>query len=219
MTSNDFPPTMRTTLAILLLLAASPLAAQEIVTGAALDSLTGAPLPCVEVTLRDTAGRVVARALTARDGGFRLENPPGEHMLQFEVFGRAPVTRAILPADSATGRPRYYPLVFDVELPRGLMWPDTTDSPPGRPLNHPRLGSVSQLARQGTFAVAVVRFAVAANGRVDRSSIQMLESSEKTWERSVIDFLKDVQYEPARRDGQPTCALVYGIPFDFNAHP
>jgi hypothetical protein len=210
---------MRIIVALALLLGATPLAAQRVVRGLALDSLTGAPLRCVDVTLQDTTGKVVARTLTAADGSFRLESPPGRHELEFVVWGRAPAKRTILSPDSATGRPRYYPLVFDIELPQGLTWPDTADSPPGRPLNRARFGSFGNLARQGVFALTVARFAVEASGRVDRSSIQVLESTNKTWEGAVMGFLKEVQYEPARRNGRPVCALVYGIPFNFNAHP
>ena len=82
----------------------------------------------------------------------------------------------------------------------GLVWPDTVDSPPGGPIKVPRLTGVSQLARQGIAAIAVVRFAVESSGRVDRSSIQVLESSHRTWERSVLDLLRDVEYAPARRN-------------------
>jgi TonB family protein len=209
---------MRTPILLTLLLAALPLGAQSPVSGVAVDSITDTPLRCVDVTLQDTAGRVVARTLTAADGGFRLESPSeGRHELQFAVWKRAPARRAI---QSTDGAPPRYALFFEsapaVPL---ILWPDTVDSPPGRPLKLPRLGSLSQLTRQGVAAVAVVRYAVDGNGRVDRSSIQVLESSHKTWERSVIDFLRGVEYEPARRNGQPVCALEYGQPFNFNSHP
>ena len=211
---------MRRTLLLVLLLAAAPLGAQQSVAGVAVDSLTGAPLRCVDVTLQDTTGRVVARTLTASDGSFGLETTTAPHELEFAVWNRAPTKRAILSADSATSRPRYYTLTFETALPEsGPVWPDTVDSPPGNPIKVPQLRGVSQLARQGVAAIAVVRFAVESSGRVDRSSIQVLESSHRTWERSVLDFLRDVEYAPARRNGQPVCALVYAIPFNFNSHP
>jgi TonB family protein len=211
---------MRTSILLASLLAAAPLGAQR-VTGVAVDSSTDVPLRCVDVTLQDTTGRVIARALTAADGSFGLEAPsPGPHELQFTVWRRAPAMRAIQSMDGSSEKPPRYALFFGSEPGQPvILWPDTVDSPPGRPRKLPQFGSLAQLARQGVAAIAVVRYAVDATGRVDRSSIQVLESSHKTWERSVVGFLRNVEYEPARRNGQPVCALEYGTPFNFNAHP
>ena len=208
---------MRVALSVALLLAAAPLAAQDVVGGVAIDSATGVPMRCVDVTLQDTTGHVLARTQTTSDGTFHLEGPAGPHELEFTVWNRAPVRRATLSMDSATRRSRLYTIAFEPAPPVPvIMWPDTVDSPPGRPIKIPRMRG---LIGRGEPAVAVVRYAVDSTGRVDRSSIQMLESSSTRWERTVVDFLREVQYEPARRNGQPVCALVYALPFNFNAHP
>lgn len=82
---------MRTSILLALLLAAAPLGAQR-VTGVAVDSSTDVPLRCVDVTLQDTTGRVLARTLTAADGSFGLEAAsPGPHELRFTGRNGQPV--------------------------------------------------------------------------------------------------------------------------------
>jgi len=209
---------IRRILPLALLLVARVTAAQGIV-GVVTDSATNEPLPCVDVTLQDSVGHVLQRALTAADGSFRLEAPAGPRSLEFAVWHRLPVKREMLSGDGA-GLPLHYALTFEPApaLPP-IFWPDTADSPPGRPLEMRPMRNLGQLVQRGEPAMAVVRYVVDSTGKVDRASIRVLESSHKDWERSVVGYLRDVRYEPARRNGQPVCALEYGTPFNFNAHP
>jgi TonB family protein len=211
---------MRTALCFLLLSSPALLSAQGFVGGVAFDSASGAPLRCVDVSVQDTAGRVFRRTQTAADGTFRLEAPAGPHQLEFAIWRHDPVKRTMLPVDGTSGGPPRYALTFEPTPPVPLiLWPDTADSPPGPAREMVPLRNLGQLARRGEAAVAVARYVVDSTGRVDRSSIQVLESSNRVWERSVVDFLREVRYQPARRNGQPVCALEYGTPFTFNAHP
>ena len=106
---------MRTSILLALLLAAAPLGAQR-VTGVAVDSSTDVPLRCVDVTLQDTTGRVLARTLTAADGSFGLEAAsPGPHELRFTVWRRAPAMRAIQSMDGSSEKPPRYALFFESE--------------------------------------------------------------------------------------------------------
>jgi len=63
---------MRLTLVAALFVAVAPLHAQGVVGGIAVDSATGMRLACVDVTLEDTTGHVVARAQTTNDGAFQF---------------------------------------------------------------------------------------------------------------------------------------------------
>src|SRR5512133_2598104 len=98
--------TIRRFFTLALLLVARTADAQDIV-GVVTDSATNEPLRCVDVTVQDTAGHVLRRTLTAADGAFRLETPPGPNQLEFAVWHRIPVRREVLSVDG-TGRPPQY---------------------------------------------------------------------------------------------------------------
>ena len=83
---------MRITLVVALLVVATPVHAQGLVGGIAVDSATGMRLPCVDVTLEDTTGRVVARAQTTYDGAFQFDAPArGAYRFRFSVWHHVPV--------------------------------------------------------------------------------------------------------------------------------
>jgi TonB family protein len=205
---------------VALLFATAPLWAQDSVRGYAVDAASGLPLRCVDVTVQDTSGHAVAHALTASDGSFRLDAPAGgTHRLEFAVWHFSPLT-TMMRADSVPGRPPVYPLMFEpAPLQPPVLWPDTADSPPGRPLKFIPLHYPTQLLRKGLGGMTLVRYAVDSTGKVDRSSIEVLDSSDRTVVKSVVDFLREIQFQPARRAARPVCSLEFAKSFTLNAHP
>ncbi|MDT8435607.1 MAG: carboxypeptidase-like regulatory domain-containing protein [Gemmatimonadota bacterium] len=76
--------------AALVFLAAAPAAAQTVV-GTVVEEGSGAPLAATFVVLEDPGGEVRARALTGRDGAFRIGAPgPGRWRLRTERIGFEP---------------------------------------------------------------------------------------------------------------------------------
>jgi TonB family protein len=208
---------VRTTLAIALSLAAAPLAAQQAVGGLALDARTGTPLRCLEVALQDTAGHTLAHTRTAVDGTFRFDSSSGGlQQLEFGAWRHLPVKAAVLQVGAAGQLPRYQ-LLFDAApgVPP-VLWPDTTDSPPGPPVKFVPPRTPTHLMMRGIGGSVLVRYVVDSTGRVDRSTIEVLESTGKEWTRTVVDYLRANQFAPARRAGRAVCALEYQVPFTFN---
>src|SRR5689334_25032412 len=126
---------MRATLSVALLLAAAPLHAQGLVGGIAVDSATGMHLPCVDVVLEDTTGRVVARTQTVSDGTFQFDAPArGAYRYRFSVWHHQSAIGPIENLDPSSERARMYQLAFVGHAqPQLKFWPDTADSPPGPP--------------------------------------------------------------------------------------
>jgi hypothetical protein len=44
-------------------------------------------------------------------------------------------------------------------------------------------------------------------------------ATDPRFEPAVTSYLQDVQLEPARRGGQPACALMLNQPFNFRLKP
>jgi hypothetical protein len=44
-------------------------------------------------------------------------------------------------------------------------------------------------------------------------------ATDPRFEPAVTSYLQDVQLEPARRGGQPACALMLNQPFNFSLKP
>jgi len=211
---------MRITLVLGLFVLAAPLRAQGLVGGFVMDSATGARLPCVDVTLEDTTGHVVARSLTTNDGAFQFDAPPrGAYRYTFSVWHHRPTTGPIEMLDPSSEKARIYQVVFAVDPPRKLkLWPDTVDSPPGAPRD-PRFARIpypKELYQKGIEGTVIVRYAVDSTGSVIGPSIRVTSATDPRFEPAVTTYLQQVQLAPARRAGQPACALMLNQPFNFS---
>lgn len=214
---------MRATLTVALLLAAAPLHAQGLVGGVTIDSATGMRLPCVDVVLEDTTGRVVARTQTVSDGTFQFDAPArGAYRYRFSVWHHQAAIGPIENLDPSSERARMYQLAFVGNPPQHLrLWPDTADSPPGAP-KEPRKAVISypkELYTKGIEGTVTVQYAVDSAGFVHGPSIRVISATDHRFEPAVITYLQDVQLEPARRNGQPACALMLNQPFNFKIKP
>ena len=211
---------MRITFSIALLLAAAPLRAQGLVGGVAVDSATGVRLPCVDVTLEDTTGRVVARDQTTYDGTFQFDAPAkGAYRYRFGVWHHLPVVGPTELLAPTSERARMYQLAFTNDPRQKLkLWPDTADSPPGPPrdLSQARIRYPKELYDKGIEGTVMVRYAVDSAGVVLGPSIRVLSATDPRFEPAVTSYLQDVRLAPARREGQPACALVLNQPFNFS---
>ena len=215
---------MRVTLsAALLLLSAAPLHAQGLVGGVAVDSATGMRLPCVDVALEDTTGRVVARTQTVNDGTFQFDAPArGAYRYRFSVWHHQAAIGPIENLDPSSERARMYQLAFVSDPQRHLkLWPDTVDSPPGVPrdLTRARIRYPKELYTKGVEGTVTVHYAVDSVGAVYGQSIRVISATDPRFEPAVITYLQDVRLEPARRDGRPACALMLNQPFNFKINP
>ena len=214
---------MRATLPVALLLAAAPLHAQGLVGGIAVDSATGMHLPCVDVVLEDTTGRVVARTQTVSDGTFQFDAPArGAYRYRFSVWHHQSAIGPIENLDPSSERARMYQLAFVADAqPHIKLWPDTVDSPPGAPRDLKRsvIRYPKELYAKGIEDTVTVHYAVDSLGFVRGQSIRVIRATDPRFEPAVTSYLQDVQLEPARRDGRPACALMLNQPFNFKIRP
>ena len=206
-----------------LLLSAPPLHAQGLVGGIAVDSATGVRLPCVDVALEDTTERVVARGLTTYDGTFQFDAPArGAYRYRFSVWHHLPVIGPLELLEPSSERARMYQLAFanDPQQKRRL-WPDTADSPPGAPRDpgKSRIAYPKELLEKGIEGTVTVHYAVDSAGSVIGPSIRVISATDPRFESPVSSWLQSVQLEPARRAGQPSCALMLNQPFNFSVKP
>jgi TonB family protein len=214
---------MRITLLAVLLVVAAPVHAQGLVGGIAVDSATGMRLPCVDVTLEDTTGRVVARGQTTSDGTFQFDAPTrGGYRYKFSVWHHLPVVGPTEMLDPSSERARMYQLAFANDPQQKLkLWPDTADSPPGVP-REPRRASIrypKELLDKGIEGTVTVHYAVDSTGSVIGPSIRVIAATDPRFEPPVSAYLQQVQLEPARRAGRPSCALMLNQPFNFSVKP
>lgn len=211
------------TLTLGLLLAAAPVHAQGLVGGIAVDSATGMRLPCVDVTLEDTTGRVVAREQTTSDGTFQFDAPArGAYRYKFSVWHHLPVAGPVEMLDPSSERARMYQLAFTNDPGTKLkFWPDTADSPPGLPRDpgQARIRYPKELYDKGIEGTVTVHYAVDSAGSVIGPSIRMISATDPRFEPPVSAFLQEVQLAPARRAGRPSCALMLNQPFNFSVKP
>lgn len=214
---------MRVTFIIALLSASAPLHAQGLVGGIAVDSSTGMRLPCVDVVLEDTTGRVVARTQTVNDGTFQFDAPArGAYRYRFSVWHHQAAIGPIESLDPSSEQARMYQLAFVADpVPHLKLWPDTADSPPGPPrdLAKARIAYPKELYAKGIEGTVTVHYAVDSLGLVRGESIRVIHATDPRFEPAVTSFLQDVQLEPARRNGQPACALMLNQPFNFRIKP
>jgi len=214
---------MRIALSIALLLAAAPLHAQGLVGGFAVDSATGMRLPCVDVALEDTTERVVARTQTTTDGMFQFDAPTrGAYRYRFSVWHHHAVVGPTELLDPSSEQARMYQISFTNDPDQQLkLWPDTADSPPGRPResSKARIHYPQELYTKGIEGTVTVHYAVDSLGVVLGPSIRVIRATDPRFEPAVTAYLQDVRLEPARRDGRPACALVLNQPFNFKINP
>ena len=214
---------MRFGLPVALLVVAVPLHAQGLVGGIAVDSATGMRLPCVDVALEDTTGRVVARTQTTYDGTFQFDAPPhGTYRYTFSVWHHRPVAGPIEQLDPSSERARMYQIAFVNDPETKLkFWPDTADSPPGLPRDpgRARIRYPLELYKKGIEGTVTVHYAVDSAGSVIGPSIRMISATDPRFEPPVSAFLQEVQLAPARRAGRPSCALMLNQPFNFSMKP
>ena len=214
---------MRITFVFALLVAATPLSAQGLVGGIAVDSATGARLPCVDVTLEDTTGRVVARELTTYDGTFQFDAPAnGAYRYRFSVWHHQSVVGPTELLATTSERARMYQLAFASDAQqKWKLWPDTVDSPPGPPRDpsQARIRYPKELFDKGIEGTVTVRYAVDSAGLVLGPSIRVLSATDPRFEPAVTSYLQDVRLAPARRAGRPVCALLVNQPFTFSLGP
>jgi hypothetical protein len=213
---------MRITLSLALLCVAAPVHAQGYVGGHLLDSATALPLPCVQVSLVDTAGRVVARQLSSSDGAFQLDAPPqGAYRLRFFIWSHDPLLGPVEQLEPSTERARRYLLTFREES-KPQRWQrsqqDTAaDAPSGLPLNREaaRLRYPHDLLMSGVPGDVTAHFVLDSTGRVIPLTVQIVRSTHHEFTNVVRKYLEKVQLEPARLDHRPVCTLIRDRPFTF----
>jgi TonB family protein len=214
---------MRIPLVVALLVVAAPVHAQGLVGGIAVDSATGMRLPCVDVALEDTTGRVVARGLTTYDGAFQFDAPVrGAYRYRFSVWHHLPVVGPTEMLEPSSERARLYQLAFANDPQQKLkLWPDTADSPPGVPREptKSRIPYPKELYQKGIDGTVIVQYAVDSAGSVIGPSIRVISATDPRFEPPVSAWLQSIQLEPARRAGQPSCALMLNQPFNFSVKP
>jgi TonB family protein len=206
----------------MLLLSSAPLHAQGVFAGVLVDPRLRTPLACVDVTLENSSAHEVARTQTTGDGAFQFDSPPaGSYRPRFSVWSHAPVYGAFETLDSASQHARVYQVDFGPLIREKLkVWPDTVDSPPGKPLHPDRVRPAypPDLRARGVEGSVSVRFVVDSAGSVIPPTIQVLESSDPGFSEAAVQYFRAVQYVPARRAGRPVCALLTGWPLTFGIH-
>src|SRR5829696_3917386 len=104
---------MRITRLAALLVVAAPVHAQGLVGGIAVDAATAMRLPCVDVTLEDTTGRVVARDQTTYDGMFQFDAPAaGAYRYKFSIWHHLAVAGPVEMLEPSSERARIYQVTF-----------------------------------------------------------------------------------------------------------
>jgi TonB family protein len=223
--------TVRTVFAGALALCAAslPVYAQGYIGGYALDSATSTPLPCLQVALIDTSGRVVARQLTTGEGQFQLDAPPkGTYRLRFFAWAHDTLLGPAEELEPTTERTRKYVLTLrpDAKLAaRAPAAPGTgktadtaADAPPRLP-RHAQLTPLrypQDLRENHVQGEVIVHYVVDSTGRVIPPTVQIARSTNQGFTDAVLPFLRLVQYAPARLDHHPVCALMRDWPFTFS---
>jgi TonB family protein len=216
----------RFTLSIALLLIARPLWAQGYIGGYALDSATNTPLPCLQVALVDTSGRVVTRQLTTGEGLFQLDAPPkGTYRLRFFAWAHDPLLGPTEELEPTTERTRRYVLALQPDAKLAARLPAATrtradtaaDAPPrllhsrSAPMRYPQ-----ELIANRVQGQVIVHYVVDSTGRVIPPTVLTARSTHDGFTDAVRTFLRSVKYEPARLDHRPVCALLRDWPFTFS---
>lgn len=92
--------------------------------GVARDAKLGTPLECLHVELADSAGNVVAQAVTDSAGEFQLEaQGVGAFRVTFDLHGWVPLSGPVDTLAAGDFKQRLYPLAFEKKIE-----PDTTSA-------------------------------------------------------------------------------------------
>jgi len=213
---------LRRSFLLIFIALSAPLHAQGVFAGVLVDPKLRTPLACVDVTLEDSASHEVARTQTTGEGAFQFDAPPiGSFRPRFSAWGHAPVYGAFETIDSTSQHARVYQVDFGPLIKeKHKLWPDTVDSPPGKPLNPDKVRPTYPLdLRMRRIGGSVtMRFVVDSTGSVVPLTMQVLESTDPAFTESALQFFREVRYEPARRAGRPVCALLTGWPLTFGVH-
>ena len=219
---------MKFTLVLASLLAAGPLYGQGYVGGIVLDSATNRPLPCLQVALVDTSDRVVARQLTSGEGQFQLDAPAkGTYRLRFFTWAHEPMFGPAEELEPTTERDRKYVLMLRPDAKLAARAPNAppmggrdsaADVPPNLPRNSRStpLRYPQDLRERRVQGEVIVHFVVDSTGRVIPPTVQIARSTHHGFTDAVLPYLRAVQYEPARLDHRPVCALMRDWPFTFS---
>ena len=205
------------TLGPLLLVTATALPAQGVVTGRAVLPNSTRPLACADAALRRADGRVVARTFTREDGTFEFAAPvAGRYVVAFNTLGMA---EAVAPLDSlhpASDVDRTFTvplialdsLVERVDALRG----DKRYAQAARNSSGPRypIAERDNGIEGGVIAVIVVK----DDGRVDPALSSFLYASAEPFEAAVRDAFAEMRFVPAQLGGQARCSLLV-TPFIF----
>ena len=215
-----------------LLVASEVLAQPPAESGIARDARSSAPLPCLHVTLLDSADHAVAHTVTDSAGTFVLVAPePGVFRVGFELFGWE---RLAGPADTLRAgdmRERVYPLEFtqvlhsDADAPEDLIaalrrregsgWRSAEAANADAPLRYPKAMVASR-----TSGDVVAQYVVDETGRVRAGSWRPIQFTNAEFLGALRAHVPAMRYKPARLDGRPVCELVRNqVKFDWALVP
>lgn len=182
------------------------------VSGIVADSATGEIMPCIDVSVEDSAGHRLVRARTDLRGAFQLRVtvPMGASMrLRFDATPAPPVYGPWLRmiADSLDIR------VYRVAFPTTVVddGNSVVDGPDVEPRQIPGFGAPrypDELRRSRTSGDVMMLFAIDASGRVVLSTARVLSTSHPLFAEAMMKALPNMRFRPARRDNQPVCAFV-----------
>lgn len=197
-------------------LAAAPCAAQSI-QGVIVSESTHRPIGQARVALVDDSGHVVARYTSdSVSGAFYLNAPKrgvyevrilvGNGGLSFSPFFRLETNQTI---DGAFAAPDYTQAFLDAfladDVTKAAAYTASVDSV----LRYP--DEMLQARRNG---IVRARFIVDRDGRPDMNTLQVIESDDSSFARSVVNALPRIHFTAAERYGVAV-AQVFDLGVDF----
>ena len=207
----------RLTILVISLVCVSPLSAQGVVGGYALDVVTSKPLSCIEVGLVDDGGRRVASTRTRVDGTFEFAAPDsGIYRFLFLAGGYPPVMSQPDTLSPTANVDRAYRVDMRIDSLRTayidtvafLSWIGARG---GESPKHPRGRNGS-----GRAGRALVRFTIDETGIVVPGSAVVEASSHPEYAKAVLSYLPKARFEPLdSTKARPGCVLML-MPFEFN---
>jgi len=197
-------------------LAAIPCLAQSI-QGVIVSESTHRPISRARVSLVDDSGNVVARYTSdsvsgafylsaPRRGSYQVRILVGHGGLSFSPFYALEVNQTI---DGAFAAPDYAQPFLDAFLADDVTTQATYKANVDSVLRYP--DEMLQARRNG---VVRARFIVDREGRPDTSTVQVLESDDSSFARSVVNALARIHFTAAERDGVAV-AQVFEMGVDF----
>lgn len=197
-------------------LAAAPCLAQSI-QGVIVSESTHRPIGRARVALVDESGQVVARYTSdSVSGAFYLNAPKrgvyevsilvGHGGLSFSPFYSLEANQTI---DGAFAAPDYAKAFLDAFLADDVTTVAAYKPSVDSVLRYP--DSMLQARRNG---IVRARFVVDRDGKVDMNTLQVVESDDSSFARSVVSALPRLQFTAAERDGLAV-AQVFDMSVDF----